>query len=70
MLFAANIAVEQKAIMAAITIALMFTHFWCTSTHIQSKPGSDFDSQRDLTTTACRQDVSVTHKDILSIMKN
>jgi len=57
MLFAANIAVEQKAIMAAITIALMFTHFWCTSTHIQSKPGSDFDSQRDLTTTACRQDV-------------
>jgi len=41
--FSANIAVEQGVIVAVILIALfIFTHFWCTPTHVQSKPSSDF----------------------------
>jgi len=39
MLFSANIAVEQGVIMTTIVIALfVFTRFWCTPTHVQSKP--------------------------------
>ena len=39
MLFAAYIPVEQEVIMIAFSI---FTRFWCTPTHIQSKPSSNF----------------------------
>jgi len=39
MLFSANVAVEQGVIVTAIAIAFfMFTLFWCTPTHVQSKP--------------------------------
>jgi len=38
MLIAANISLEQKVIVAASTIALLiFTCFWCTPTHVQSR---------------------------------
>jgi len=37
MLFSVNIAVEQ--VVAVFVIALfIFTRFWCTPTHAQSKP--------------------------------
>jgi len=39
MLFAAYIAVEQEVIMIAFST---FTRFWCTPTHVKSKPSSDF----------------------------
>jgi len=43
MLFAAYIAVEQEVIVTVIKIACsVFTRFWCTPTHIQSKPSSNF----------------------------
>jgi len=39
MLFSANIAIEEVVIVTNIVIALfMFIHFWCTPTHVQSKP--------------------------------
>jgi len=42
MLFAANIAVEPKVIVAAIMIAMfIFTRFACTPTYVRSKPSSD-----------------------------
>jgi len=38
-----NISVEQEVIVAAIKIVLfMFTRFWHTPTHVQSKPSSMF----------------------------
>jgi len=38
-LFATIIAVEEEVVVAAITIALLrFTRFWCTQTHVESKP--------------------------------
>ena len=41
--FSANIAVEQRVIVVVIMIALLiFTRFWCTPPHVQSKPSSDF----------------------------
>jgi len=40
---AANNAVEQEVIVAAIVIALfIFTRFWYTLTHFQSKQSSNF----------------------------
>jgi len=43
MLFAAYIAVEQEVIVAVIMIVFsIFRRFWCTATHIQSKPSSNF----------------------------
>jgi len=40
---AANIAVEQKVTVTGIKIALfIFTCFWCSPTHVQSKPSSKF----------------------------
>jgi len=43
MLFADNIAVDHEVIVAAIVIALfIFTRFWCTPTHVQSKSSSNF----------------------------
>jgi len=43
MLLAANIAVEQEVIVASIRIALfIFTRFWYTPAHVQSKPSSKF----------------------------
>jgi len=46
MLFSANIAVEQGVIMGVIVIAFfIFTRFWCTPTHVQSKSSSDIDSR-------------------------
>jgi len=46
MRFSANIAVEQGVIVAVIVIAFsIFTRFWCTPTHVQSKSSSDFDSR-------------------------
>jgi len=42
-LFAANIAVEQEIIVAAIMIDIyIFTLFSCTPIHVRSKPSSDF----------------------------
>jgi len=43
MFFADYIAVEQEVIVTVIMIAFsIFTRFWCTPTHIQSKPSSNF----------------------------
>ena len=43
MLFAAYIPVEQEVIVTVNMVAFsIFTRFWCTSTHIQSKPSSNF----------------------------
>jgi len=43
MLFAADIAVEQDLTVGAITIAIfIFTRFSCTTTHVRSKPSSNF----------------------------
>jgi len=43
MLSAVNITVEQEVIVAGIKIALFrFTRFWCTQTHVQSKPSREF----------------------------
>jgi len=39
MLFSADIAVEQGVIVIAL---LIFTRFWCTPTHFQSKSSSNF----------------------------
>jgi len=42
-LFAANIAVEQEIIVAAIVIDIyIFTRISCTPRHVRSKPSSDF----------------------------
>jgi len=42
MLFAVNIVVEQEVIVDAITMAFfIFTRFWCTPTHVESKESSD-----------------------------
>jgi len=40
MLFPANSAVEQEVIVAAIVIALFYLRFWCTPTHVRSKPSA------------------------------
>jgi len=43
MLFAAKIEADREPIVAAITIVrFVFTRFWCTPTHVRSKPSSDF----------------------------
>jgi len=43
MLFAVYIPVDQEVIVTVIMIAFsIFTRFWCTPTHIQSKPNSNF----------------------------
>jgi len=43
LLFAANIAVEQEIIVAAIMIDIyVFTRISCTTIHVRSKPSSDF----------------------------
>jgi len=43
MLFAAYIPVEQEVTVTVIMVAFsIFTRFWCASTHIQSKPSSNF----------------------------
>ena len=43
MVFAAYIPVEQEVIVTVIMNAVsIFTCFWCTRTHIQSKPRSNF----------------------------
>jgi len=43
MLYATNVAVEQAVFAPAIMIALLiFTRFWCTPPHRQSKASSDF----------------------------
>jgi len=55
MLFAANTAVEQETIVAVIMIAFsIFTHFWCTPTHIQSKPSSNFALRHGLPKLVCK----------------
>jgi len=43
MFFSANLAFEQEIVVVAITIAIfIFTRFWYTPTHVQSKSSSDF----------------------------
>jgi len=55
MLFAAYIAVEQEVIVTVIMIAFsIFTRFWCTLTHIQSKPSSNFALRHGLLKLVCK----------------
>jgi len=43
MLLSTNIVFEQGVIVAVVVIALfIFTRFWCTPTHVQSKRSSGF----------------------------
>ena len=47
-MFFAVIALEQEVIVAVIIFALViFTHFWCAPTHVQSKASSDFAEDTD-----------------------
>jgi len=50
MLFAAYIPTEQEVIVIVIMIAFsIFTRFWCTPTHMQSQPSSNFALRHGLT---------------------
>jgi len=54
MFFAAYIAVEQEVIVTVIMIPFsIFTRFWCTPTHIQSKPSSNFALRHGLPKLVC-----------------
>jgi len=42
MLFSVKTAVEQGVVTAIMIALFIFPRFWCTPTHVQSKPSSDF----------------------------
>jgi len=42
MLLAADIAVDQEPFVTVMIAIFVFTCFWCTPTHVKSKPSSGF----------------------------